>query len=99
VFGDADLPTFFADFGVAVFFEGSTATGILDRPVQTKLADQGFGGVGVAFPAVRLPYNAFSPMPDEGDQVNVDGKDYTVAEITSESDGAVVCLDLKAASL
>ena len=68
-------------------------------PVIQLNTDQGFGGVRVAFPAVRLPYNAFSPMPDEDDAVNVDGTDYRVAEVTSESDGAVVCLDLKAASL
>jgi hypothetical protein len=99
MFGDADLPTFFGDFGVPVTFQGVTVKGNFDRPEQIKLADQGFGGVETGFPAVRLPYNAFRPMPCTGDAVNVDGTDYTVAEITAESDGAIVCLDLKAVNL
>lgn len=99
MFGDADLPSFFADFGVDVVFRGVTVKGNFDRPVQIKLADQGYGGVETGFPAVRLPYNAFSPMPTEGDAVNVDGTAYTVAEVTAESDGAVVCLELKAATV
>lgn len=98
-FGDADLPTFFADFGVAVIFGGSTVKGNLDQPLQVKLADQGFGGVEVGFPGVHLPYNAFSPMPTTGDTVSVDGTDYTVGEITAEGDGAVVCLELKAVTI
>lgn len=99
MFGDADLPTFFADFGVPVIFGAATAQGIFDQPQQIKLADQGFGGVETAFPAVHLPYNAFSPMPLTGDAVNVNGTNYTVAETTAEGDGAVVCLELKAVSL
>jgi hypothetical protein len=99
MFGDADLPTFFADFGVAVIFGSNTVLGNLDRPQQIKLADQGFGGVETQLPLVHLAYNAFSPMPEEGDAVNVDGTAYTVAERTTESDGAVVCLALKAVAL
>jgi hypothetical protein len=99
MFGDADLPTFFADFGVVVTFGSNSTQGNLDRPVQIKLADQGFGGVETELPVVHLAYNAFSPMPDSGDAVNVDGTAYTVAERTTESDGAVVCLALKAVTL
>lgn len=99
MFGDADLPVFFADFGVPVIFAGVTVLGNFNRPVQIKLADQGFGGVETAFPSVELAYNAFSPMPGPGDEVNVDGTDYTVSEPTAISDGAIVCYELKAVSL
>lgn len=99
MFGDADLPTFFADFGVPVIFNGKTAMGNFDRPEQVKLADQGFGGVETAFPAVRLPYNAFAVMPVTGNTVTFDGCDYTVAERTTEADGGVICLELKKVGL
>jgi len=99
MFGDADLPVFFADFGDPVTFGSNTVLGNFNRPVQIKLADQGFGGVETAFPSVELAYNAFSPMPDSGDTLNVAGTDYTVSEPTAISDGAIVCYDLKAVSL
>ena len=99
MFGDADLPTFFADFGVAVIFQGVTRLGNFDRPVDVKLAEMGFGGAIVATPAVRMPYNAFAVMPKSGDAVNVDGTDYTVSEPQAEADGAVVCYELKKVTL
>jgi hypothetical protein len=95
MFGDADLPTFFADFGVAVVFQGNTALGNFDRPADVKA----WGDAVVSIPAVRMPYNAFRPMPRSGDAVNVDGKDYTISEPTAEADGAVVCFELKAVNL
>jgi hypothetical protein len=97
MYGDADLPTFFADFGVPVNFQGVASKGNFDRPVDVKLSEQGFGGAIIATPAVRLPYNAFRPMPKSRDLVTVDGTDYTVSEPTSEADGAVVCYELKLA--
>jgi hypothetical protein len=99
MFGDADLPVFFADFGDPVTFGTKTVLGNFNRPVQIKLADQGFGGVETAFPSVELAYNAFSPMPGPGDAVNVDGTAYTVSEPTAVSDGAIVCYELKKVSL
>ena len=99
MYGDADLPTFFADFGVAVNFQGVAAKGNFDRPVDVKLSEQGFGGAIIATPAVRMPYNAFRPMPKTGDAVTVDGMDYTVSEPTAEADGAVVCYELKKVAL
>jgi hypothetical protein len=99
MFGDSDLPVFFADFGVPVIFGTNTVLGNFNRPVQTKLADQGFGGVDTAFPSVELAYNAFSPMPVSGDALNVNGTAYTVSEPTAVSDGAIVCYDLKKVSL
>jgi hypothetical protein len=99
MFGDVDLPVFFADFGVLVTFGSNTVKGIFNRPVQIKLADQGFGGVETSFPSVELPYNAFDPMPDSRDAINVNGTDYTVSAPTAVSDGAVICYDLKAVAL
>lgn len=99
MFGDADLPVFFADFGVPVFFGSQgPVQGNFDQPVQIKLADEGFGGTETTMPEVRLPYNAFSPMPTEGDVITVNGTQYSVSEKTAESDGAVVCHTLKAVS-
>jgi hypothetical protein len=105
-FGDCDLRIFFADTGVPVSFggvssysDGAPIKGNFDRPVQIKLADQGYGGVEAAFPVVHLPYNAFNPMPIETNPITVDGTAYTVGEVTAEGDGAVVSLELKAATL
>lgn len=97
MFGDADLPAFFADMGVPVLFGSQPAQkGLFDQPAQIKLADEGFGGVETGMPEVRLPYNAFSPMPTEKDVITVNGTQYTVSEVTAEGDGAVACLYLKA---
>ena len=66
MFGDSDLPVFFGDMGVRVAFSGNNGLGIFDRPIAIKLAASGYGGVENESPAVRLAYNAFSPMPVEG---------------------------------
>lgn len=106
MFGDVDLRVFFRDFGVPVTFggvslyaDGEPIKGNFDRAVQIKLADEGFGGVETAMPELRLPYNAFSPMPTETDVITVNGTQFTVSEVTAEGDGAVVCLYLKKVSL
>jgi len=96
--GAADIAVFFADFAVPVVFGGVTAQGILDAPIQTGLADQTFGGLEIAKPEVRLPFNAFSPMPVQRQAITVNGVSYTVSDPTAESDGLVVCYRLKAAS-
>jgi hypothetical protein len=94
-FGDEDLGVFFDEFSVAVAFGGNNAKGNFDRPLEIKLGSHGFGGVETELPAVRLPYNAFSPMPTNDDTITVDGTVYTVAEVTAEGDGSVVCIELK----
>jgi hypothetical protein len=98
MYGDADLAVFTADFGIAVTFQGSTAKGILNQPQKTALADQGFGGISTTRPTIRLPYNAFTPMPEPGETINVDGVDYAIADEDAESDGAFVWFPLKVAS-
>lgn len=100
MFGDADLGVFFADFGkeTAVTFSGVTVPGILDQPESVHLGDRGFGGINATLPVVRLPYNAFSPMPKNTDRLVVAGQAYTVTERTAESDGAILAYSLKKAS-
>jgi len=97
-FGDSDLSVFTADFGVAVEFGGSTAQGNFDAPQKNLGGDSGFGGVDTSIPRVHLPFNAFSPMPQEEQTVTVDGTDYLVGAVTAEGDGKFVCIDLKAVS-
>ena len=70
-FGDSDLPAFFGDFGVDVAFNGVTVLGLMDNPVAIKMADRGFGGFETQMPALRLPYNAFTVMPVETDQMTI----------------------------
>jgi hypothetical protein len=98
MFGDADLPVFFADFGVPVIFNGRQAMGNLDNPMAVKLADQGYGGVVTELPSIRLPHNAFRPMPRPNDRILVDGQDYSVTEPAAQEDGAVVMYELKRTS-
>ena len=105
MFGDEDLPTFFGDMGVPVMFKGVSTypngkpiLGNFDRPLATKLADMGFGGITSEAPCVRLPYNAFRPMPRSKDVLFVDGCKYEVSEPSAESDGGVIVYDLKAVS-
>lgn len=94
-FGDSDLPAFFADMGVEVTFNGTTAMGLLDNPTEIKLAAQGFGGFETQMPAIRLPYNAFTPMPVERDEIDIDGLAYIVSEPAAEGDGKIICYSLK----
>lgn len=97
-FGDDDLGVFTADFGVAVQFNGSNAIGIFDKPIKTGLADQGFGGITSDRPTIKLPYNAFNPMPQPRDPITVDYVAYSIADEDAASDGAFITYPLKAAS-
>jgi hypothetical protein len=106
VFAQRDLRTLCRDTGVPVSFgsvstypdDGQPVMGIFDRPVGMKLAAEGIGGVENAAPELRLPFNAFSAMPQAGDAVTVDGVSYTVYQPTTEDDGAFLCYELKATS-
>ena len=82
--------------GTSTYPDGQLVCGIFDRPVQMKLMGEGIGGAEVALPELRLPFNAFDPMPSARDTVTVDGVDYTVYPPTTEDDGAFLCYELKA---
>jgi len=106
-FGDRDLRAFCRTVGsVAVAFnsvstysdDGTPVMGLLDQPMQIKLAGEGGAGVAAELPELRLPYNAFSPMPTAGAAITVGGVGYTVTAPTAEDDGAFLCYCLKATS-
>ena len=85
--------------GVALYPDtGQPIRGLFDRPVSMKLSDSGTGGVETAAPELRLPFNTFSPMPQNGDEVLVDGTAYTVNQPTAEDDGAFLVYELYATS-
>lgn len=94
-FGDNDLGVFFGDFGVPVQFGGQTVNGILDEPQAVHLGDQGWGGISAVAPTLRLPSNAFTPMPEEMDMIVVNWRNYEVTEVTGDGDGAISVFHLK----
>lgn len=100
VFGGRDLRAFCSTGrpvtfqGVSAYPDGVLIRGIVDRPVQMKLMEGGIGGVETATPELRLPCNAFNPMPQDGDSILVDGTEYTVTQPTAEDDGAFLCYEL-----
>jgi hypothetical protein len=98
MFGDADLGVFTADMGVPVLFGGVMVKGILNKPIATKLADEGFGGISVQQTTIELPYNAFTTMPEQGAAIVVNGISYTVADEAADIDGAFLRYPLKAVS-
>jgi hypothetical protein len=97
-FGDADLGVFTADFGTLCQFSGSSANCILNKPIATKLADEGFGGVSVQKTSIDLAYNAFTPMPEQGEDILVNGVSYTIADEAADIDGAFLRYPLKVAN-
>jgi len=79
--------------------DGTPICGLLDTPMAVALQDGGVGGVDMESLELRLPFNAFRPMPAARDAITVDGTDYTVYPPTAEDDGAFLCYQLKLASL
>ena len=75
--------------------DGQPILGLFDRPIAMQGAELGYSGVDMPRPEVRLPYNAFNPMPASGDALEVDGTEYTVASVSTEDDGAFTCYGLK----
>jgi hypothetical protein len=101
IFGVRDLRAFCRPMGVPVSFGGVTTypdgeeiRGLFDRPQQIKLMDEGIGGMEIALPELRLPYNAFNPMPQANAVITVDGTVYTVSPATAEDDGGFFCYQL-----
>ena len=105
-FAATDLRAFCRDLGVPVTFAGVSVypdtgepvKGLLDQPTQNRGGDQGFGGIDITVPELRLPFNAFSPMPRNKQAITVDGVAYTIADTSSEDDGAFLCFGLKLAA-
>ena len=82
--------------GVSTYADdGSPICGLFDRPQSMGLQEQGAGGVVAPASELRLPYNAFDPMPDDGDTVTVAGYDYLCGAPTAEDDGGFLCYALE----
>jgi IPT/TIG domain len=94
----ADIGVYCADFGATVVFGGATAQGIFDEPVNTGLSGQGFSGIPTTQPELRLPYNAFSPMPVLNQSITVDGVAFTVSYSSLQWNGLMYYYRLQAAS-
>lgn len=101
VFGARDLRALFSTGtrvsfqGVSNYGDGSPVLGLFDRPVAMKLMESGIGGVETATPELRLPFNAFETMPEDGDEIQVNGTVYAVSQPTTEDDGAILCYQLQ----
>ncbi len=90
--------------GVAVAFagvssypdDGTLVCGLFDRPMDSSPEY----GTTVANPELRLPHNAFSPMPRDGSTITVtdDGiaTQYLTGTPTAEEDGAFFAYQLRA---
>ena len=102
-YGRADLRVFCRDMGVPVSFMGLSKypdTGepikaLRDQSFETKLGDQGFGAIDVQVIEIRLPFDAFKPMPEPEDTIAVEGRQYVVADIGEEDDGAFTVYKLR----
>lgn len=104
-FGTSDLRTFCRQMGVSVSFQGvvtypdgEPVKGLFDIGGQ----DAGFGEttrVEDARYTLELPFNAFNPMPESGDELTVlDGiapGNYAVRNSTALDDGSMIQLSLK----
>ena len=103
IYGAQDLRAFFRTgprvsfTGKSTYPDGQPIQGLFDRPMQNKLADQGGGGIDIGLPEIRLPFNAFNPMPRSKETITVDGKSYTIADVGAEDEGAIVVYGLKLA--
>lgn len=90
---DTGVPVEFA--GVSTYSDtGEQVKGLLDQPMDIKLQGEGIGGAQIDHPELRLPFNAFQPMPTGGDVLTVDGTSYLVYPPTAEDDGSFLCYQL-----
>ena len=96
MFGDADLGIFFADMGETVAFNGAQAKGLLD--VETDLYSHGSGPGGVERQTylLRIPWNAFTPLPIPGDAITVGTSSYVVSALPVQKDAQIYEMNLKA---
>ncbi len=97
VYGDNDLPVFFADMGVSVIWEDQTARGILDQAVDPFQHGAGPGAFQRATLTLRFAYNAFTGTPQPRDPITVAGVNYTVLDLPPQEDPQIVILRLKLA--
>jgi hypothetical protein len=89
-FGDSDLPTFFADFGVDLVFNGVTVKALEDDSQERDGASAPFADVEHNVTRVEIPYNSFSPMPKRGQSVTLAGVSKKVRDTGKVRDGGIV---------
>lgn len=98
MFGDADLPVFFNDFGVPVAWNNEAATvGILDTEMNVYAHGGGPGDFETSLLLLRIPYNSFSGVPQPGDAVTVNGVPYTILSQPEQKDQQILEFYLKEA--
>ena len=82
--------------GVGAYADGTPIRGLFDRTGAFGLMQSGVGGTEVAHPELRVPFNAFDPMPKRGQTITIDGTDFKCEAPLPEDDGAFLCYQLKA---
>ena len=89
-FGDSDIPTFFADMGVAISVFPDTTMGFIDASDQADA--QAFGGAHVRVvdrqTVLTIPLGSLPNLVRDG-QITVDGTVMRVRDIMQERDGAI----------
>lgn len=105
--GDSDLAAIFTtnEFGVPILFGGSQATGVVDEYTDVFMHGGGPGGFESGLIVLRLPWNAFNPMPKSKDTITISASpnlpagvaagDYTVKALPKNRDASMVELHLK----
>ena len=90
-FGDSDVSTMLADFGVSVVFNGTTVNGILD---QHDNRDQMMAGQVDMVERIRVVTIKTDSLPGivNESSVTVDGTSYKVRDILTEADGGLTQL-------
>lgn len=80
------VPVAFA--GVSTYPDGTPVYGNFDKSSVIGFGDGGTAGIESGRPELRLPFNAFSPMPQSGDTITVEDTDWVCDQPYDEDDGA-----------
>lgn len=88
-FGDTDLTTFFADFGVPCIFGGVSVNCLVDAYDQNDSMSLSDVNVADRITDVTARYNAWSPFPKRGQSITVNAVAMKVREVVQEKDGAL----------
>jgi hypothetical protein len=100
MFGDSDLPVFFADFGKeypVIWNNEPAVNGTLDTYTDVFAHGGGPGGMERNTLLLRIPYNAFTATPKPRDPISVGGVKYTVHSLPEQKDLQVTDIYLKRA--
>ena len=74
--------------------DGTPICGVFDRPSSIGFGESGTAGIEQTDARLTLPFNAFDTMPQSGDAISVDGKQYTCNQPYGEDDGMMLVYDL-----